>query len=194
MNAEASGQGATALVTEPATGAPAAPGPYRRRRLVLLAVVAGLLLGGLVGLLLGPHSLHPGPRISGDQSLAGDFRATLDSDRGLASVEVARLRDGKVTYAGLAPDGTVPPTPQTPFELGSITKTMTGMLLADAVRRGEMRHDAPVSDYLPELVGTPAGAATWTSSPPTTAGCRPSPRTRPGRWCSPCGATRTRTR
>jgi CubicO group peptidase (beta-lactamase class C family) len=154
------GAGATALVTEPATDAPAAPGPYRRRRLVLLAVVAGLLLGGLVGLLLGPHSLRPGPRISGDQSLAGDFRATLDSARGLASVEVARLRDGKVTYAGLAPDGTVPPTPQTPFELGSITKTMTGMLLADAVRRGEMRHDAPVSDYLPELLGTPAGAAT----------------------------------
>ena len=110
--------------------------------------------------LLGPHSLSPGPRFSGDQLLAGDFRATLDSDRGLGSVEVARLRDGKVTYAGLAPDGTAPPTPQTPFELGSITKTMTGMLLADAVRRGEMRLDAPVSDYLPELVGTPAGAAT----------------------------------
>jgi CubicO group peptidase (beta-lactamase class C family) len=84
----------------------------------------------------------------------------LDSDRGLASVEVARLRDGKVTYAGLAPDGTAAPTPQTPFELGSITKTMTGMLLADAVRRGEMRLAAPVSDYLPELVGTAAGAAT----------------------------------
>ena len=160
MNPEASGQGATAVVTEPATGAPAAPGPHRRRRLVLLAVVAGLLLGGLVGLLLGPHSLRPGPRISGDQLLAGDFRATVDSGRGLASVEVARLRDGKVTYAGLAPDGTAPPTPQTLFELGSITKTMTGMLLADAVRRGEMRHDAPVSTYLPELVGTPAGAAT----------------------------------
>ena len=126
----------------------------------LPGVVAGLLLGGLVGLLLGPHSLSPGPRFSGDQLLAGNFRATLASDRGLASVEVARLRDGKVTYAGLAPDGTVPPTPQTPFELGSITKTMTGLLLADAVQRGEMRLDAPVSDYLPELVGTPAGAAT----------------------------------
>jgi hypothetical protein len=103
MNAEASGQGTTALVTEPATGSPAAPDGLCRRRRVLLAVVAGLLLGGLVGLLLGPHSLRPGPRMSGDQSLAGDFRATLDSDRGLASVEVARLRDGKVTYAGPLP-------------------------------------------------------------------------------------------
>ena len=37
---------------------------------------------------------------------------------------------------------------------------MTGMLLADAVQRGEMRREAPVSDYLPELAGTPAGTAT----------------------------------
>ena len=144
----------------PTTDTPTTTPLRRRRRLVPLGVVAGLLLGGLVGLLLGPHSLSLGPRFSGDQLLAGDFRATLASDRGLGSVEVARLRDGKVTYAGLAPDGTVPPTPQTPFELGSITKTMTGLLLADAVQRGEMRLDAPVSDYLPELVGTPAGAAT----------------------------------
>ncbi len=148
------------LPDTPTTDTPTTTPLRRRRRLVLLAVVAGLLLGGLVGLVLGPHSLSPGPRISGDQLLAGDFRATLGDDRGLASVEVARLRDGKVTYAGLAPDGTVPPTPQTPFELGSITKTMTGLLLADAVQRGEMRLDAPVSDYLPELAGTPAGAAT----------------------------------
>ena len=160
MNVKSSEAGSTAFATKPTTDAPTTTPLRRRRRLVLLGVVAGLLLGGLVGLLLGPHSLSPGPRFSGDQLLAGDFRATLGSDRGLGSVEVARLRDGKVTYAGLAPDGTVPPTPQTPFELGSITKTMTGMLLADAVQRGEMRLDAPVSDYLPELAGTPAGAAT----------------------------------
>lgn len=132
----------------------------RRRGLVLLAVGAGMALGGLVGLVLGPHSLQLAPRSSGDHQLDTDFRATLESDRGLASVEVARLRDGQVTYAGLAPDGTDSPTPQTPFELGSVTKTMTGLLLADAVERGEMRLDAPVSDYLPELVGTAAGAAT----------------------------------
>jgi CubicO group peptidase (beta-lactamase class C family) len=152
--------GSAALATNRTTETPTAPARRPRRRTVLLTVVAGLALGGLVGLLVGPQSLTLGPRVSGDQLLAAEFRATLESDRGLASVEVARLRDGQVTYAGLAPDGTVAPTPQTPFELGSITKTMTGMLLADAVRRGEMRLEAPVSDYLPELVGTPAGAAT----------------------------------
>ena len=47
------------------------------------AVLCGLLLGGLVGLAIGPHSLSPGPRFSGDQQLAGDFRATLGDDLGL---------------------------------------------------------------------------------------------------------------
>jgi CubicO group peptidase (beta-lactamase class C family) len=68
------------------------------------------------------------------------------------------------------------------------------MLLADAVRRGEMRHDAPVSDYLPELLGTPAGAATLDQLATHHSGLPALPRTRPGRWCSPCGATRIRMR
>ena len=160
MNGKPSDAGSIAVATKPTTDTPTTSPQRRRRRPVLPGVVAGLLLGGLIALLLGPHSLSPGPHFSGDQQLAADFRATLGDDRGLGSVEVARLRDGKATYAGLAPDGTVPPTPQTPFELGSITKTMTGMLLADAVQRGEMRRTAPVSNYLHELAGTPAGAAT----------------------------------
>src|SRR4051794_12404227 len=107
MNGVLSAAGSAGLAANPTTDAPTAPAPGWRRRLALLAVVAGLRLGGLVGLVLGPHSLSPGPRFSGDQLLAGDFRATLNSDRGLASVEVARLRDGTVTYTGLGPDGTV---------------------------------------------------------------------------------------
>ncbi|MFM2417469.1 MAG: hypothetical protein RL385_2192, partial [Pseudomonadota bacterium] len=37
----------------------------------------------------------------------------------------------------------------TAFEVGSISKAMTGILLADAERRGELRLDAPLGDYLP---------------------------------------------
>jgi CubicO group peptidase (beta-lactamase class C family) len=159
MNIQCSEAESSPLATEPTTVTPSVPAQRRRRR-VLLTVVAGLAMGGLVGVALGPHSLSPGPHVSGDQLLAGDFRSTLADDLGLGSVEVARLHDGQVTYAGLAPDGTVLPTPQTSFELGSVTKTMTGMLLADAVRRGEMQLDAPVSEYLRELAGTPAGTAT----------------------------------
>lgn len=129
-------------------------------RLAVLVLLAGLVLGSLVSLAVGPRSPHLGHGVSGDTQLAADFRATLRSDAGYGQVSLARVRDGAVSYAGLSSDGSAPPTPQTTFELGSITKTFTGLLLADGVQRGELRLDAPVSDYLPELAGTPAGAAT----------------------------------
>lgn len=43
----------------------------------------------------------------------------------------------------------------TVFEIGSITKTFTGTLLAIAVRRGEVALDDPVSKYLPKTVKAP---------------------------------------
>ena len=44
----------------------------------------------------------------------------------------------------------------TVFELGSVTKVFTALLLLDAVRRGEMKLDDPVAMYLPERVKVPA--------------------------------------
>ena len=38
------------------------------------------------------------------------------------------------------------------FEIGSITKTFTALLLADMVKRGEVRLEDPVSKYLPKSV------------------------------------------
>jgi CubicO group peptidase (beta-lactamase class C family) len=41
------------------------------------------------------------------------------------------------------------------FEVGSITKTFTALLLQDMVERGEMRLDDPVAEYLPKSVRMP---------------------------------------
>ena len=41
------------------------------------------------------------------------------------------------------------------FEIGSITKTFTATVLADMVRRGEVRLDEPVAKYLPASVHMP---------------------------------------
>ena len=41
-----------------------------------------------------------------------------------------------------------------------MTKAMTGLVIADAVRRSEIRMDAPVATYLPKLKGSPAGTLT----------------------------------
>jgi CubicO group peptidase (beta-lactamase class C family) len=41
------------------------------------------------------------------------------------------------------------------FEIGSITKTFTGLLLQDMIERGEMKLDDPVAKYLPKSVRMP---------------------------------------
>lgn len=41
------------------------------------------------------------------------------------------------------------------FEIGSVTKVFTALLLMDAARRGEMKLDDPVAKYLPERVEVP---------------------------------------
>ena len=46
--------------------------------------------------------------------------------------------------------GDVTPDGDTVFEIGSITKTFTGVLLADAMLRGEIRAEDPVQKFMPE--------------------------------------------
>ncbi|MFX1678874.1 serine hydrolase [Mitsuaria sp. CC2] len=60
-----------------------------------------------------------------------------------------RIRDGATTFSGASALGPVP-DPRTLFELGSITKTFTALLLADAVTRGLIKLDDPVETALPD--------------------------------------------
>ena len=57
---------------------------------------------------------------------------------------MARLRGGVVENASAGPV-----TGDAVFELGSITKVVTGLLLADAVTRGEVTLETPLADCLP---------------------------------------------
>src|SRR6185503_10834740 len=68
----------------------------------------------------------------------------------ISGAEVLRWTEGK-RNAG-KPD---PVTPSTVFEIGSITKVFTGLLLADMVLRGEVALDDPVSRYLPAGTAVP---------------------------------------
>jgi CubicO group peptidase (beta-lactamase class C family) len=52
---------------------------------------------------------------------------------------------GKVT----TPDGELTPDGDTLFEIGSITKAFTGVLLAEAVQRKEVKLDDPANQHLP---------------------------------------------
>lgn len=59
-----------------------------------------------------------------------------------------------VVAAGNARPG-VPVDEQTVFEIGSITKVFTGILLADMMNRGEVRFDTPVAALLPAGTSVP---------------------------------------
>ena len=59
------------------------------------------------------------------------------------------------SYGKVAADAKAVPDGDTVFEIGSITKVFTSLLLADMVQRGEMKLDDPVSKYLPPGVKVP---------------------------------------
>jgi CubicO group peptidase (beta-lactamase class C family) len=106
----------------------------------LLSGVA-LLLG--VGQIASGADIGPGiERIMSARHKAGEFNG---------SVLVAR--DGRVVYKGgfgfANLEWKIPNGPQTKFEIGSITKQFTSLLVLQFVGEGRLKLDGRVSDYLP---------------------------------------------
>lgn len=60
-----------------------------------------------------------------------------------------------ISYGSLHPGDARPLNGQTLFEIGSVTKVFTSLLLADMVQRGEVAFTDPVAKYLPEGVKVP---------------------------------------
>ncbi len=60
-----------------------------------------------------------------------------------------------IATGATAPGGSTAPDPNTVFEIGSITKVFTSLVLADMVERGEVKLDDPVAKYLPPTVRVP---------------------------------------
>ena len=61
-----------------------------------------------------------------------------------------------IAAGATAPGGIVAPDADTIFEIGSITKVFTSLVLADMVVRGETRLDDPVAKFLPKTVKVPS--------------------------------------
>lgn len=118
-----------------------------------MTVLAGIL-GAVVLLTLGPGPAPLGAA-SGDPELARDAAAALAPGHGCPAVSVARIEDGRASWAGFG-DVDV----DSRFELGSITKTFDGILLADAAARGEVRLDDRLDARVDELAGTEVGSVT----------------------------------
>jgi CubicO group peptidase (beta-lactamase class C family) len=88
---------------------------------------------------------------AGDQAILNAL-GSPDGHNELAAVLVERGRPAR--YAGIGADE------QRPFETGSNGKTMTGMLLGDAVERGEISLGDRLDRWVPELAGAAVGEVT----------------------------------
>jgi len=100
---------------------------------------------------------------AGAEDFTNAIRAFLQERVEVGKQDVAMVigivdtNGSRVVGCGQLDNGTVQEVNgDTVFEIGSITKTFTGLLLQDMVERGEMKLDDPVAKYLPKSVRMPA--------------------------------------
>jgi CubicO group peptidase (beta-lactamase class C family) len=139
---------------------------YLVTRRLLLTVLVGAVTVALASWWLAPDLADSR---TGDPTVLAhlDQRAGMGMLAGFHEVAVAEIdldASTTVRLAGIGADDT------TPMELGSITKALTGLVIADAVRRGEISMDSAASTYLPRLKGSAAGDATMQELVTHTAG------------------------
>lgn len=135
------------------------------RRLALTLLVAALVVGLTV------WAVTP----SAVASPIGDSVVLAKIDQARESGLLTRQRDIAVALVSLRGDAPtrfagVGASDATPMEIGSLTKAMTGLVIADSVGRGEIRMDTPISTYLPQMAGSPAGTVTMHELATHTAG------------------------
>lgn len=105
--------------------------------LAVAATTAALILGFLVRPVAGPLP----PDQAGDAALAERARDVLGPDRpALAAACVSRAGIRTAAVGAQLSDR---------FEIGSISKGITGLLFADMIRRGEVRPETRVGELLP---------------------------------------------
>jgi CubicO group peptidase (beta-lactamase class C family) len=83
----------------------------------------------------------------------------IDTHKKVVGIAVGVLDDSGARVIGhgrVAKDRAEVPDGDTIFEIGSITKVFTSVLLADMIERGEVKPDDPVEKYLPDTVKVPS--------------------------------------
>ncbi|TNH29265.1 beta-lactamase family protein [Micromonospora orduensis] len=124
-----------------------------RRATVSALVVA--LIAVLVGIALMPRVPRLGSHGTGDPDLISAARAAVSDPKGQRGLAVALVENGRVRTAGLGDRDLAgrPVEPGTAFEIGSISKALTGMLLADQAAAGVVQPDDPLGATWPAITG-----------------------------------------
>src|SRR5699024_8605745 len=123
--------------------------PALRRRSVALAAAA-LTAVALAALTPWPRGFQGTP--TGDAELMAEVEQALGSKH-WQHIAAARIDGDEITFAGTGADE------RTEFEIGSITKTFTAALFADAIDRGEVDPDTRLGEVWPGLEGEVAGVS-----------------------------------
>lgn len=83
-----------------------------------------------------------------DPQLRASLQSRVDSGE-IAGLVVAVIDGPESAVIGIGKTGATPPDTHTVYEIGSITKTFTGLLLAQAVKSGAVTLEQPVALLLP---------------------------------------------
>ena len=112
----------------------------------------------LVGALLATSSQSGMPLAPPDDEIRAILVDRIDVQKQSVGIVVGVIEpSGRriVSYGSLAKNDSRPLNGDTVFEIGSITKVFTSLLLADAVGRGEVALTDPVGKFLPAKVTVP---------------------------------------
>ncbi|GGM21608.1 hypothetical protein GCM10011608_02810 [Micromonospora sonchi] len=124
------------------------------RKSAVIALVAGIV-AGLAGFGVMPRAPRLTAQATGDAELAAAARAAVDGPEGHRGLAVALIDGGRIRTAGLGDRDRAghPVESDTPFEIGSVTKVLTGMLLATRVDAGAVRPDDTLGTTWPQVTG-----------------------------------------
>lgn len=116
------------------------------------------LFASLLCLALAPASLSA-QSIQDETAIRNILHQRVEVDKKGVGIVVGRLSaqgSKSVGYGSMKAGETRPVTADSLFEIGSITKVFTTILLADMAAKGEVKLDDPISKYLPKTVKTPS--------------------------------------
>ena len=98
------------------------------------------------------------PILPKEEELTSLLARMVDDEKRSTGMVIGMIAPGEkivIGYGRLNETGYRTPDANSLFEIGSISKLFIGTLLADAVRRGEVQLDDPISKYLPSSVKVP---------------------------------------
>lgn len=102
-----------------------------------------------------PQAIDADPDGPHREAIAAQVQPYIDAEIATGIVVAVFDAGRKEIYGfGKGPDGKVPDG-KTLFEVGAVTKAMTGLLLADAIQRREVQLDTPLTDLIPPGVTAP---------------------------------------